>query len=143
MSRSSVLTGYETMEIEEITAVGNSETMAIALVETQEGVRNAQAIASVEGLDAIMIGASDLCIDLGLPGKFEDPTVVSACADVIAACVSHSIPCGIAGVRSDALLRHFIGLGARMIHAGTDAPILVDAFKSRSKGLRRMWAELH
>jgi 2-keto-3-deoxy-L-rhamnonate aldolase RhmA len=143
LSRSSALTGYETMEMDLFARLANEEGMVIALVEDREGLRNIQNIAAVPHLDAIMIGASDLCADLGLVGRFSDPAAVEACATIIAACVARGLPCGIAGVRNDDLIRHYMKLGARMIHAGTDAPILVEALKKRSDSLKSMWSGLN
>jgi 2-keto-3-deoxy-L-rhamnonate aldolase RhmA len=143
LSRSSVLTGYETMDYEVFSSLGNQEEMAIALIEDREGLRNIGEIASVPHLDAIMIGASDLCADLGMPGKFSDPAAVEACAKIIATCAAKAMPCGIAGVRNDELLSHYIKLGARMIHAGTDAPILVEALKRRSDAVKKIWSDVH
>lgn len=142
LSRSSVLTGYEMMDFEVFADLGNRESMAIAMIEDREGVRNVGQIAGVPHLDAVLIGGSDLCADLGLPGKFSDPAVVEACSSIIAACAAKGMPCGISGVRNDDLIRHYITLGARMIHAGTDAPILVEALKRRSDALKKMWSEL-
>ena len=142
MSRSSALTGYETIPISEIMSVGNAETMAVALVESRLGVENIEQIVAVEGLDAVLIGASDLCIDFGRPGKFDDPSVLSACERIISACAAVGVPSGIAGVREGDLLKRFIGLGVRLVHAGTDAPILIEAFRSRSQTIRQMWAEI-
>lgn len=142
LSRSSVLTGYETMGFEVFATLANQEGMAIALVEDRTALAGIRDIAAVSHLDAVMIGASDLCADLGIPGKFSDPKAVEACAAIIAACGEKMMPCGIAGVRDDELLRHYIKLGARMIHAGTDAPILVEALKRRSAAVKKIWAEL-
>jgi len=142
LSRSSAMTGYETMEFKIFADLANQETLSIAMVEDREGVHNIDAIAAVPHLDAVLIGASDLCADLGLIGKFSDPAAVEACVTIIRACAAKGLPCGISGVRNDELLAHYIKLGARLIHAGTDAPILVEALKQRSGMLRKIWSDL-
>lgn len=143
LSRSSAMTGYENMEYKAFGDLANQEGMSIALVEDREGLGNIDAIVAVPHLDAVLIGASDLCADLGLMGKFSDPAAVQACATIIAACAAKAVPCGIAGVRNDELMRHYIKLGVRMIHAGTDAPVLVEALKRRSDSLRKMWSDVN
>ena len=45
----------------------NEQTMVIALIESKEGMDNAEAIAATPGIDAIDIGPSDLAQSLGLP----------------------------------------------------------------------------
>src|SRR5690554_5721271 len=44
----------------------NAQTLAIALIESVDGVANAEDITSTKGLDAIFIGAVDLSVELGL-----------------------------------------------------------------------------
>jgi 2-keto-3-deoxy-L-rhamnonate aldolase RhmA len=143
LSRSSAMTGYETMDFEVFADLANQESLAIAMVEDREAIRNIDAIAAVPHLDAVLIGASDLCADLGLIGKFTDPAAVEACATIIKACGAKGLPCGISGVRYDELTAHYIKLGVRLIHAGTDAPILVEALKGRCGALKKIWSDLH
>jgi 2-keto-3-deoxy-L-rhamnonate aldolase RhmA len=143
LSRSSAMTGYETMDFEVFAGLANQESLAIAMVEDREGIRNIDAIAAVPHLDAVLIGASDLCADLGLIGKFSDPAAVEACGTIIKACAARGLPCGMSGVRNDELTAHYIKLGVRLIHAGTDAPILVEALKGRSGALKKIWSDLH
>lgn len=64
----------------------NRSILAIAQIETRLGVENAYDIASIEGIDAIIIGPNDLSISLGVPGKLDDPIELEAIAKVAAAC---------------------------------------------------------
>jgi len=48
------------------TEVGNQSTVCLALIETREGFEAIEAITSVEGLDAVWAGQSDLGIAFGL-----------------------------------------------------------------------------
>jgi hypothetical protein len=43
-------------------------TTLIAMLETPEGIANADAIAAVPGIDVLLIGSNDLCTALGIPG---------------------------------------------------------------------------
>ena len=45
----------------------NLETLVITMVETPEAVENAGAIASVEGIDGVLVGSSDLTQAMGMP----------------------------------------------------------------------------
>jgi 2-keto-3-deoxy-L-rhamnonate aldolase RhmA len=40
------------------------------MIETPEAVENADAIAAVDGIDALHIGASDLSTEMGIPGQY-------------------------------------------------------------------------
>ena len=51
----------------------NEEILTIVQVETEEAVKNVEDIVSVEGLDGIFVGPSDLSLSLGLFGQFNHP----------------------------------------------------------------------
>jgi 4-hydroxy-2-oxoheptanedioate aldolase len=61
----------------------NTEVMVIVLIESKQAVDHAEEILSVEGVDAFMIGTSDLSMSLGVEGKVDHPLVVSAYEKVL------------------------------------------------------------
>jgi citrate lyase beta subunit len=40
--------------------------MTVAMIETPDGLREAEAIAAVPGIDLLLIGTNDLCASLGI-----------------------------------------------------------------------------
>ena len=70
-------------------------------IEDPEGVRNATAIAAVDGVDGVLIGPLDLATSMGLAGRTGDPEVQRAIAEVAAAVRSQgkqvSLPVGPSG----------------------------------------------
>ncbi len=46
----------------------NEQTLLMAMIETSEAVENARAIAAVDGIDVLHIGASDLSTEMA-PGN--------------------------------------------------------------------------
>lgn len=64
----------------------NDEVMLIAQIETPGGVEQADAIAAVEGIDALWIGQYDLSATMGIPGRFDEPPFRAATARVLEAC---------------------------------------------------------
>ena len=60
-------------DLVELMARFNNETYAIAQIETQKGVDACEAIAAVEGIDALVIGPNDLSVSLGCPGEQTTP----------------------------------------------------------------------
>ena len=56
--------------------------------ESENAVGAAGAIAGVPGIDVLLIGTSDLCIDMGLPDEFGHDKVAKAYEYTIAACPS-------------------------------------------------------
>jgi len=51
----------------------NEELLLVALVETAQGVENANKIAAVDGIDVLWVGHFDLTNSLGIPGQFDHP----------------------------------------------------------------------
>jgi 4-hydroxy-2-oxoheptanedioate aldolase len=70
------------------------DLLAIPMIETLEGLHNANEIASVPGIGAIFIGAGgDLHQWLGVPTN--SPEVESARQSILEACKAHKVACGI------------------------------------------------
>lgn len=59
-----------------------SRTAIILMIEDGAGVRAAEQIASVEGVDALFVGPADLAVAMGFPGQQGAPAVVAAIAEV-------------------------------------------------------------
>lgn len=127
---------FKSIETGELTATLNAATLLVVMIETPQAVENAEAIAAVPGIDALLIGTNDLAMEMGLPGDFANPRVVSAYETVVAACRKHGKFPGMGGVYNEPLLRRFIGLGMRLILSGGDTAMLMQAATQRSTFLR-------
>ena len=53
--------------------VMNASTLVAVMLEIPQAIENAEAIASVEGIDVLMIGTSDLTAEMGIPGELDSP----------------------------------------------------------------------
>src|SRR5690606_15849491 len=73
----------------------NGSTLAIALIESIEGVKNANAIAATNGLDAIFIGAIDLSVEMGLAGEVTNHKVVESIRECVKAARKNGIFVGL------------------------------------------------
>jgi len=73
------------------------ELLAIAMVETREAVENIDEILSVPGLSGILIGPSDLSMDLGVGPDPNAPEVEAATEKVAKACEARRMLCGTFG----------------------------------------------
>lgn len=71
--------------VDERMLAANEHTTLFCLIETEEGVENADAIAAVDGVDCIWIGHFDLTTSLGIPGQFEHPKYLAAVDKIKAA----------------------------------------------------------
>lgn len=64
--------------LSEYTAVANRETMVIPIIENRQAVENLDDILAVDGIDGMILGASDLSQSLGVPGQGKHPLVLAA-----------------------------------------------------------------
>jgi 4-hydroxy-2-oxoheptanedioate aldolase len=124
------------IKIGELTTALNAAMLTIVMIETPMAVANADAIVGTPGVDAVLIGTNDLAAEMGIPGDFSNPKIVSAYETVIAACKRHNKWPGMGGVREDALLKKYIGMGMRLILAGTEASMLMGAASNRTTFMR-------
>ena len=54
-------------------AAVDAATLIACMIETREGVRNAEAIAAVPGIDVVHMGINALLTYMGRPGRYDDP----------------------------------------------------------------------
>ena len=105
-------------------------------VESAEAVANADAIAAVDGVDMLFVGASDLSGDLGVLGETAHPDVLAAIGRVKAAGAAHGKPLGTIprpGVPTAELARDgfLLGAGALDIMMVRDAALAdIAAFRA-------------
>jgi 4-hydroxy-2-oxoheptanedioate aldolase len=69
---------YLAMPIDEYVAEANRQTFVVIQIESQEALREADAIAAVPGVDVLMLGPADFSILSGIPGQFDHPLVQEA-----------------------------------------------------------------
>lgn len=106
----------------------HERTMVIVQIETDEGLRNVEAIAAVPGVDALWIGHFDLTNFLGIPGQFEHPRFAAALDRILGACAAHGSTPAIL-CTDDASAREFGRRGFRMMAYGVDHLLLQDAMR--------------
>jgi 2-keto-3-deoxy-L-rhamnonate aldolase RhmA len=138
ISRASPLVAFENVPLEQFMGEANDETLIVAMLESPTSIDQAEEIAAVEGIDVLLIGTNDLCAEMGLHGQFGHQRVTDAYARMIEACRMHGKFAGMAGVREDALMERYIGMGARFVLAGVDLPLMMEAGKARTKFLRSL-----
>jgi 2-keto-3-deoxy-L-rhamnonate aldolase RhmA len=94
-----------------------------AMIESPQGVDNVGAIAAVEGVDIIQIGANDLSYGLGLPGQFDHPNFLSAIAKIEDAARAHGKILGGAPYPGTDLAT-LVARGYRLLTMGRDLNLL-------------------
>ena len=128
--------GYAPIGTAAAAAALDAATLVVVMLETPRAIENAAAIAAVPGINSLLIGTSDLSIELGIPGQFEDDRIVNAYRTVVDACRAHGKFAGIGGIYEDALLRRYIGMGVRLVIGGGDLGFMQAAATARASALR-------
>ena len=100
--------------MEQVTSTINETTLLVIMLETEEAISNAYDIAAIPGVDVLLVGSSDLCMDMGIPGQVDSPRLKEALKTVVDACKAHGKFAGLGGVYQPALMEEYIGLGMRM-----------------------------
>jgi 4-hydroxy-2-oxoheptanedioate aldolase len=132
------LQGYRATPLAEVNAQGNAATILIPMLETPEGIANADAIAAVPGIDVLLIGSNDLCTAMGIPGELKNPKLRAAYETVARACKAHNKVLGVGGIRGDvAHVAELVKLGARFVIAGSDVQYLMKAARDEVAALRK------
>jgi 4-hydroxy-2-oxoheptanedioate aldolase len=103
----------------------NETIVRFAMIETAQALENLDAILSVEGLDAIYIGPSDLSLALGCKPTFDDvdAPVAQAIDHILARAQAPGVKAGIHNGRPD-VARARIAKGFRFVTVGSDARLL-------------------
>jgi 4-hydroxy-2-oxoheptanedioate aldolase len=103
----------------------NDTIVAFAMIETAQALDNLDAILSVEGLDAVYIGPSDLSLSLGCRPVLDDidPKAQQAVEHVLARAKAHGVVAGIHNMGPDSALKR-IALGFQFVTVSSDARLI-------------------
>ena len=74
---------YDSSDVAGYCKAANEAVLVIAKIESTLGVRNIEAIVSVDGIDGIVFGPGDLAATMNLHGQWEHPEVIAAMETVI------------------------------------------------------------
>ena len=107
---------------------GQDEVVLIAQIESAPGVRNAGAIAALDGVDALLVGAADLSVS---EGKTENhPDVRDLIAAAVDAARGAGVPVGNAGGATAAAVRASAEAGFTFTMLSNDASLFGAAAKT-------------
>jgi 2-keto-3-deoxy-L-rhamnonate aldolase RhmA len=121
-----------------VNAQGNAATVLIAMLESPEGVANAEQIAAVPDIDVLLIGSNDLCTALCIPGDLKSRKLRAAYESVMQACKTHGKHLGVGGIRGDvAHIAELVALGARFVITASDVQYLMMAARGEAAALRK------
>ncbi len=84
-------TAFRSGPLGETLAALNRESFLIVQIETAEALERLDAILPIPGVDAALVGPTDLSLSLGVGGQMEHPLLVDAIDRVLAACRRHGV----------------------------------------------------
>jgi 2-dehydro-3-deoxyglucarate aldolase/4-hydroxy-2-oxoheptanedioate aldolase len=96
----------------------NERVIGIVQIESVGGLRDADAIAAIDGVDVLFVGPADLSHSLRIPGQFANPEYLEALERVVAACRANGKAAGILLYDTSVVPRHlemgfsFVGIGS-------------------------------
>ncbi len=129
---------FQTIPMGEATRAINDATLLVIMLETPQAIDNVERIAAIDGIDSLLIGTNDLCMEMGIPGQVGDPKVAAAYERVIAACRANGLHPGMGGVYDPALMKKYVAMGARLVLAGNDLSLMMAAGRQQAAAVRAM-----
>ncbi|OQV04338.1 hypothetical protein CLAIMM_09234 [Cladophialophora immunda] len=115
----------------------NVGSTVIVMIETKEALQNLDAIASVPGVDVLLVGSNDLTIELGISSQFDSPVYKEAMEKISQACKKHGKIMGLGGVYDNPTIQgwavHDLGVG--FVLGGQDSSFIAKAAKACAEAL--------
>jgi 2-keto-3-deoxy-L-rhamnonate aldolase RhmA len=129
---------FRSVPLADATREMNARQLLVAMLETPKAIANAEAIAAVEGIDVLLIGTNDLCMEMGLPGQVMHADVAKAYGVAAAACRKHGKWLGMGGVYTEEGIAAYTRIGARMVLTGSDLSYMMAAAGARVRAARAL-----
>ena len=133
---SSAALGWGSYGVREASEALNAANLLVVMLETPQAIENADAIASVDGIDVLLIGTNDLAAEMGIPGEFEHERIVAAYRRLIEVCRKRGKWPGMGGIYHPPLMQRYIEMGARFLLGGSDIAFVQAGAAARAGFLR-------
>ena len=89
----------------------NNEVLIAPMIETRRALANIDAILAVPGIDVLLVGPSDLSIELGVPLDYRSDTYQEGLDTIAAACERHGVVPGMYFIPPDMAPEFFVAKG--------------------------------
>ena len=127
---------FKQLPIADVASTINKNMLIVIMLESPEAIDNVDSIASIDGVDVILIGTNDLCMEMGIPGDYSNSKVKDAYIKVIETCKKYGKTPGMGGVYNEELMSEYIKMGMRFILFGSDLSFMMQSASQRSNKLR-------
>lgn len=112
-----------------------ADTVFIPMIESLRGVENLDAICSIPGVHAVVVGPNDLTATMGIPNEYDHPDLIAILDKIIKAADARHVAAGCCFGKVEQMLRT-IRQGARFNCFSNDGGLLKDALDSAFGRLR-------
>lgn len=109
----------------------NREAICIAMIESRQAVGAVEDIASVKGVDGLLVGMSDLTFEMGMPGAYSHPDTRAAVERICRAAKANGKFVGMGGVKEAEDWQRYMGMGVRMVMTENDLSMMMWRMKDR------------
>lgn len=114
----------------------------IVQLETPQALQQLEAIAAVDGVDALFIGPADLSAAMGHTGRFTHLPVMQAMADAVRRCKALGKPVGTVGGTPD-VVTQYRAMGFDYVAVSSDMGLLMQGALAALRALRMTGGETH
>jgi 2-keto-3-deoxy-L-rhamnonate aldolase RhmA len=128
-------TDFKSGRIDEVTAEANRESFLIVQIETRQALERIDEIISVPGVDAALVGPTDLSVALGVPGQMNSTQLNEAIKSTIAACSRHRVVPALHMNEIDIAVA-WAGRGMRILSFSSETSLLMRAGREIVSALR-------
>lgn len=122
------------IELRDYTRIADQETMVVPMIESVEAGKQAAAIASVRGVDAVFLGPVDYSASAGCLGEWEGPGVAEQLLEIKDRVTAQGIACGVTALDA-ADFRKRREQGFRLLSLGADTSLLIQGLKTYRRAI--------
>ena len=129
---------FRSLPVSEAVQAINDAVLVVVMLESPEAIDRVGEIAAVDGVDVLLVGTGDLCMEMGIPGQVDSPMVEKAYEKLISACHRNGKYPGLGGVYKPELMERYIDMGMRFILSSNDLAMMMQASTERASFLRSL-----
>jgi 2-dehydro-3-deoxyglucarate aldolase len=126
---------YQGEDSQQYIGKANEHIVVIAQIESLKAIQNVENIVKDQNIDGVIIGPSDLSLDLGIFGKLNDELFIKNVTKVMDCCVKHKKSFGIHFSKFDLML-DWKGKGMNLLLYSSFESILEESIKDLVKKLK-------
>jgi 2-dehydro-3-deoxyglucarate aldolase/4-hydroxy-2-oxoheptanedioate aldolase len=115
----------------------NDTVVGVVQIESLSALEEVEAIAQLQGVDALFVGPGDLSHALGMPGQMNAPGFTAALARVVAAARSAGVAAGILAGNGDAA-RAYLERGFTFVAVGSDSTFIASGAQAATSAVRTL-----